>query len=327
MRIGPVAACLLVAGLSGSAQTGWVDPSRHTHRLVPIGPDTTLEVLDWGGSGRTLVLLAQLGQTAHIYDDWAPTLAGTYRVLGITRRGFGQSTAGGSYSAEELATDIVKVLDAENLRDPVLVGNGFAGEEMSWIAGHLPNRTAGLVYLNAAYDRTDIASEGAITRRIPPRPPPGPSDTQSVEALTRWASKGIGFPIPEAEFRQLAQLAPDGRVTGERTPPAIRQQILAGMVKPDYSAIQVPVLAIYARPVSANAFPGCTDVTDDAVRQACQDLYVWTLRQLGASEKLVETIPSRSWIVELHGAHAFVFLSNPTQVVRAMEAFVATLPR
>ncbi len=327
MRCWTIATWLLAAGLTGYAQTGWVDPSPHQQRLVSIGPDTALEVLDWGGSGRTLVLLAQLGQTAHIYDGWAPTLARTYRVLGITRRGYGQSTVGGSYSAEELATDIVKVLDAENVRDPLLVGNGFAGEEMSWIAGHFPNRIAGLIYLNAAYDRTDITSEGAIARRIPQRSPPGPSDMESVAAVTRWASNGRGFQYPEAEFRQLAQVAPDGRVIGERTPAAIRQQILAGMAKPDYAAIQVPVLAIYARPVSATAFPGCSDVKDDAVRQACQELYVWMLRQLEASEKLVETIPARSWIVELHGADAFVFLSNPTEVTRTMDRFVATLAR
>jgi non-heme chloroperoxidase len=327
MRRWTIATWLLAAGLTGYAQTEWVDPSPHQQRLVSIGPDTTLEVLDWGGSGRTLVLLAQLGQTAHIYDDWAPTLTGTHRVLGITRRGYGHSTVGGNYSAEELATDIVKVLDAENVRDPLLVGNGFAGEEMSWIAGRSPNRVAGLIYLNAAYDRTDVASEGAIARRIPRRSPPGPSDMESVAALTRWASNGRGFQYPEAEFRQLAQVAPDGRVIGERTPAGIGQQILAGMVKPDYSAIRVPVLAIYARPVSARAFPGCDAPSDDAVRQACQELYVWTLRQLGASEKMVETIPAKNWIVELHGADAFMFLSNPTEVRRAMDAFVATLGR
>jgi non-heme chloroperoxidase len=31
-----------------------------------------LEVLDWGGSGRPLVLLAGLGNTAHIFDKFAP---------------------------------------------------------------------------------------------------------------------------------------------------------------------------------------------------------------------------------------------------------------
>jgi hypothetical protein len=33
-----------------------------------------LEVLDWGGSGRPLVLLAGGGDTAHVFDDFAPKL-------------------------------------------------------------------------------------------------------------------------------------------------------------------------------------------------------------------------------------------------------------
>ena len=52
-----------------------------------------LEVLDWGGSGRGLVLLAGLGSTAHVYDDFAPKLTSEYHVYGITRRGFGASSA------------------------------------------------------------------------------------------------------------------------------------------------------------------------------------------------------------------------------------------
>ena len=30
-----------------------------------------LDVLEWREPGRAVILLAQLGQTAHIYDDWA----------------------------------------------------------------------------------------------------------------------------------------------------------------------------------------------------------------------------------------------------------------
>lgn len=82
----------------------WKDPSAHTTFSINVELDTSLEVLDWGGSGRTLVLLAQLGQTAHIYDDWAPRLARSYRVLGITRRGYGESTSApdGSMSTDRL---------------------------------------------------------------------------------------------------------------------------------------------------------------------------------------------------------------------------------
>jgi hypothetical protein len=57
-----------------------------------------------------------------------------------------------------------------------------------------------LIYLDAAYDRANAGSEGAIARRIPPHAL-GPQDLESAESMTRWVSGGIGSPIPEAEVR------------------------------------------------------------------------------------------------------------------------------
>ena len=71
----------------------WRDPSPHSIRLVLVDQNVQLEVLDWGGTGRSLVLLAGLGNTAHVYDDIAPKFAVKYRVYGITRRGFGASSS------------------------------------------------------------------------------------------------------------------------------------------------------------------------------------------------------------------------------------------
>jgi pimeloyl-ACP methyl ester carboxylesterase len=50
-------------------------------------------VLDWGGSGQPLVLLTGLGDNAHVFDKFAPKLTASYHVYGITRRGYGASSA------------------------------------------------------------------------------------------------------------------------------------------------------------------------------------------------------------------------------------------
>jgi hypothetical protein len=42
-----------------------------------------LEVLDWGGKGRVLLLIAGLGNTAHVYDAFAARLIDKYHVIGI----------------------------------------------------------------------------------------------------------------------------------------------------------------------------------------------------------------------------------------------------
>jgi hypothetical protein len=207
----------------------------------------------------------------------------------------------------------------------VLVGNQFAGEELFWIGAQVPARVAGLVYLDAAYDRSNVGAEISIARRIPPPAPPGPDDTASAQAMTRWASKG-GLSFPESEIRQIVRFAGDGRLIGERTPAAVGQQILAGLTKADYSRIQAPVLAIYAKPASPESFPGC--VTDnDAARGACRELYEWTLQHLSDSERFMRTIRSNVRVIELPGANPFVFLSNEGEVRSAIDQFVESLPR
>jgi hypothetical protein len=42
-------------------ETVWRDDPRHTAQLITVDKDVKLEVLDWGGSGRSLVLLTCLG--------------------------------------------------------------------------------------------------------------------------------------------------------------------------------------------------------------------------------------------------------------------------
>ena len=70
----------------------WYDPSPHSVQFIKVEGEVRLEVLDWGGAGRPLVLLAGLGNTAHIFDNFAPKLVSAYHVYGITRRGFGTSS-------------------------------------------------------------------------------------------------------------------------------------------------------------------------------------------------------------------------------------------
>ena len=56
-------------------ETAWQrDKSPHTVQFVSVDKNVKLEVLDWGGSGRPVVLLAGLGNTAHVFDDFAPKL-------------------------------------------------------------------------------------------------------------------------------------------------------------------------------------------------------------------------------------------------------------
>jgi non-heme chloroperoxidase len=150
-----LAVLLFAHNLAPQQPGGWHDPSPHTVQFVTVDTNVKLEVLDWGGVGRPIVLLAGGGNTAHVFDDFAPKLTGSYHVYGITRRGFGASSSpvphDNNYSADRLGDDVLAVLDALKLDRPILVGHSIAGEELSSIGSRHPERVAGLVYLDAGY--------------------------------------------------------------------------------------------------------------------------------------------------------------------------------
>ena len=80
----------MTVALHADAQSDWTDKSPHKSRFITVN-GVRLHYLDWGGKGDTMLFLHGLGDTAHIYDDLAPKFTNQFRVLGLTRRGHGQS--------------------------------------------------------------------------------------------------------------------------------------------------------------------------------------------------------------------------------------------
>jgi pimeloyl-ACP methyl ester carboxylesterase len=161
-------------------QAEWKDPSPHKASLVTVEDGVQLEVLDWGGSGPAVVLLAGLGATAHQYDDLAPALTARYRVVGLTRRGHrGSSAAPGGYGFARLAEDVLRVIDAVGVTNPIVIGHSFAGEELHVLGARHSAKIRGLVYVDAAFDRGDDADSeayGTVARTVPAAPGPQPGD-------------------------------------------------------------------------------------------------------------------------------------------------------
>jgi non-heme chloroperoxidase len=142
--------CLVSSPLCNAQTLSAASDAQPQQQFVSVAPDVKLEVLDWGGHGRNLVLLAGGGNTAHVYADLAPRLAKHFHVYGITRRGSGVSSAPPSgYTPKQLGDDIVAVLDTLHLTDPVLAGHSIAGEEMSAVSKYHPGRASALIYLDA----------------------------------------------------------------------------------------------------------------------------------------------------------------------------------
>jgi hypothetical protein len=99
------------------------------------------------------------------------------------------------------------------------------------------------------------------------------------------------------------------------------------MVPADYASIRVPALALYAKRTLTDVAPGCRMPADDAVRQACRELFDWTSQQLARSQALVKTIRARTEVVQLPGTSAFVFFPFEREITQAMDRFVASLDK
>src|SRR5213594_3549054 len=120
----PIASMIvgLALSASGSAQIP-KDSTPHSVSFVAVEPDVVEEVLDWGGSGPTIALLAGLGFTPRVFDSFASRFIDRYHVVGITRRGFGASSRPeDGYDTARLAQDILVVLDRLNIREVILSG-------------------------------------------------------------------------------------------------------------------------------------------------------------------------------------------------------------
>jgi non-heme chloroperoxidase len=284
-----------------------VDATPHKVQFVAVEKGVRLEVLDWGGSGRPLILLPGLGDTAHVFDVFAQKLAANYHVYGITTRGFGDSSApavdAANYSAERLGEDVIAVIDALKLERPILAGHSVAGEYLSSVATRYPKKIAAVIYIDAGYpyalyDKAhgDLVLDTLELRRkldaihvgVLPR---DPKELDAVLAGTKQAEAGmqqrkedystISTPHPIQNAESVA--------------------ILDGQEK--YFAIEVPVLAIFNVPHSP-VF----------------------LRTMEYQVKAFETQVPQAEIIRIAQADHYVFQSNEAEVLRDMNAFIAKLP-
>ena len=91
----------------------------------------------------------------------------------------------------------MRVMDAVGLKNPIVVGHSFAGDEMHVLGARYPTRIAGLVYVDAAFDRADKFEEHeAAAKALPGPPSPKPADLASFTALRAFLTNTQGTPRP-----------------------------------------------------------------------------------------------------------------------------------
>jgi pimeloyl-ACP methyl ester carboxylesterase len=119
-------------------------------RRVPGDGGLDLHLLEWSREGVPLLLLHGFGNEAHIWDDFAPTVAPFYRTLALDHRGHGDSAwdPEARYDHDTLVRDVEAVTAALGIARLVIVAHSLGGRVATLFAGRHPERMAGLVLVD-----------------------------------------------------------------------------------------------------------------------------------------------------------------------------------
>lgn len=312
----------------------WPIPPVPASHLVTVAPGVQLELVDWGGTGKPIVFLAGLGNTAHIFSGtgFARDFTRSHHVYGITRRGFGESSKPAftpeNYSADRLGDDVVAVLDAMHIERPVLIGHSIAGEELSSIGTRYPNKISGLVYLDAGYSYALYDPHAGSFERLEIDEVDLKRDLADLDSGNVNVHEAAASRMLNADLARVRQglrveqafehaMSPQMRGAIVQTDP-LSKAIIAGEEK--YTGpIHVPVLAIYAAPHDWSSALGPDKAADSAAEKM---EYADQLTQIEAFRKHV---PSAQ-VIRIPNADHYVFFSNRAEVERDVNAFLNALP-
>lgn len=237
-----------------------------------------LHLLEWSTEGVPLVLLHGLGNEAHLWDDFVPSVAPHYRVLALDQRGHGDSDwdPEARYDAESMTDDLEAVLDALEIDRFVLVGFSMGGRVSMTFAGRHPERLAGLVIADIGPE-VDARGVLRISGEMAERRAPVFADAQEYAALL-----SLNYPAGQphalkrmAEFglRErddgLFELKMDPKLRGERPTDAASQATEEAFIQQQWDALaKVPCATLVVRGAASDILsPEVADKMVDEVLQ------------------------------------------------------------
>ena len=145
-------------------------------------------VLDWGGEGRTpLLLLHGFTGHAHAWDTLSIALQPHFRVLALDQRGHGESDPADTYGAITAFDDISGVVAQLGLGSMVLVGLSMGGRNAIYFTSKRPDSVQKLVIV-------DIGPVISARAAQAPAGPPEPETWGSIEEAAQHLFRGNPFP-------------------------------------------------------------------------------------------------------------------------------------
>jgi non-heme chloroperoxidase len=216
-------------------------------------------------------------------------------------------------------------MDALKIDKPLLVGHSIAGEELSWLGGHHPERFRGLVYLDAAYDRSGDGMKQSRLKelygRLPPEPPIPPEALHNYQAMNQVMADRGHVRLPEGELIAMWNFDRPFLAGVPAIDARLQQAIMAAVKAPNYAAIKVPALAIYAIPEPGKALPPWYDMKDAELMATLTEIGRMNADARRKNIELFRRSVSQGEALEMPNATHWLIQSNQPQVLEAIETF------
>lgn len=270
-------------------------------RTLELPDGLRLNALHWpcaAPSGRSVILVHGLGDTAWVWDGIAPALARHAQVVAIELRGHGRSDRGpaNGYDCQTMAADLQAAVDRLGFERPFLVGHSLGAALVMRAAAQSPARFAGVALLDYA---TEV---------------PTPSLALVRGVIARLQETHASIDAYAGILRRRHPLAPPGLV--ERVARGALEPV-AGGFRPRFDAQVLRTLSI-EQSDTAHALLGRLASPVLFVRGALS----WMVTPQ-AAERMAAACPAAHSAVVAMAGHS-VQIDSPAGTLRALEPFLAT---
>ncbi len=137
---------------------GSLEPPRSGRALAQDGVPIAYTIQ--GGGATTLVFVHGWACDRTYWSEQLPRFAGTHRVVALDLAGHGESgTDRTEWTVRRLADDVVAVLEAEDLRNVVLIGHSMGAPVSLLAAQTAPGRIEAIVAVDALHDAERSSEE------------------------------------------------------------------------------------------------------------------------------------------------------------------------
>lgn len=304
-----------------------MDTSLHKSDFVNVN-GIRLHYLDWSGNGDVLLFLPGLGNTAYVFDRLARRFVDKFHVLALTRRGHGDSDyPEEGYDLETLTEDVKQFLDTLNIQRVIFAGSSMAHVEICHFAALYPERVIKVIYLDAAYDRSQFRRFEEQYPLKGLRPPGADTDYYSIEDYVAYMNKTYpeiaeiwGELYAEEVLHEIAT-SPEGKVV-DRMSDELNQKFIriSRNYSPEDAKTQAPVLSFYAIWDRFDLFPDyLTEEQKSKLLEYRKNIRLPIQKDL--IKKFRNDVPHAK-IIEIPQGHHWCFIKHEELVYREMREFL-----